>query len=70
MSTADAVYGWLKQNADADGIVETICQTISTETGIPKSTVQHAVTRLQERGKLVLIAPRRFAVVELAELED
>jgi hypothetical protein len=68
--TGAMVYDWLSRKANEDGEIETACANIAMEINKPLSTVQHAVNRLQKRGKIVMIGPREFVVVDMAGLDD
>lgn len=61
------VLNWLVNNADDDGFVSVHTQRIATELSRPRSTVQHAIKRLDNKGIVVQIEPHRYAVVHLAE---
>jgi hypothetical protein len=70
------IYDWMCERADDDGFLSASGQMISSDTGIPKRTVQTYLYQLGQAGHIhVLEAPRkagkttRWAVTELAELD-
>jgi len=69
--TGAQVLAWLERNADPDGVVgDLVCKKIAAEVMKPLPTVQHALCRLQKRGYVVQIAPQRYVVCSMAELDD
>jgi len=65
--SAPEVLNWLVNNADGDGFVSVHTERIATELQRPRSTVRHAIKRLDNKGIVVQLEPHRYVVVHLAE---
>jgi hypothetical protein len=62
-TTGKRLYQWFYANSEADGAIETSCGTIAKALNQPLRTIQGALQRLQDRGQILMYAPRKFAVV-------
>ena len=68
--SAPEVLNWLMRNADGDGFITISTNRIATELQRPRSTVQHALKRLDNTGVVVQLEPHRYAIVHLAQDEE
>lgn len=65
----ETIYSWMQRHSDADGNVEYPCTHIAEVMGKPLSTIQHAMTRLQGKGRVVSLNPHHFIVVKISDPE-
>lgn len=68
--TAETVFNHLVSRADEDGQVVTSGAAIASQLGQPKRTIQYAMQRLEQQGKVVATGYRNYVVVHLATLDD
>jgi hypothetical protein len=64
------LYKYLLENCDPDGFITTSGAAIASHFRQPSRTIQYALRRLENQGKICCIGYRRFAIVEKATLDD
>ena len=66
-NTGALVLDWMTSHADGDGVVEYGGPQIANALSKPQVTVQHALRRLEKRGKVYMLSFGRYVVVDLID---
>lgn len=69
-TTGARVYDHLTKHMDEDGLCELSSHGIALSLGLPPSTCQKALLRLDNRGMVVRLGTAQYVVVSQAVLDD